>query len=141
MPAPRSGPASSLAASPPTTSRREGAPVLLIHGSGPGVSAYANWRLTIPALAERFQVVAPDMAGFGFSERPAHASYDLALWVGQVVGLLEALGLERVSVVGNSFGGAVALRLATSHPELVDRLVLMGSVGVPFPITAGLDAV
>jgi pimeloyl-ACP methyl ester carboxylesterase len=105
------------------------------------VSAYANWRLTIPALAERFQVVAPDMAGFGFSERPAHASYDLALWVGQVVGLLEALGLERVSVVGNSFGGAVALRLATSHPELVDRLVLMGSVGVPFPITAGLDAV
>jgi pimeloyl-ACP methyl ester carboxylesterase len=119
----------------------QGAPVVLIHGSGPGVSAYANWRLTMPTLAERFYVVAPDMAGFGFSERPAHATYDLDLWVGQVVGLLDALGLERVSVVGNSFGGAVALRLATSHPRLVDRLVLMGSVGVPFPITAGLDAV
>jgi pimeloyl-ACP methyl ester carboxylesterase len=119
----------------------QGAPVLLIHGSGPGVSAYANWRLTIPTLAERFHVVAPDMAGFGFSERPAHATYDLDLWVGQVVGLLDALGLDRVSVVGNSFGGAVALRLATSHPQLVDRLVLMGSVGVPFPITEGLDAV
>jgi 2-hydroxy-6-oxo-octa-2,4-dienoate hydrolase len=118
-----------------------GAPVLLIHGSGPGVSAYANWRLTIPDLAQRFRVVAPDMAGFGFSERPADARYDLDRWVGQAVGLLDALGLERASVVGNSFGGAVALRLAATHPDRVDRLVLMGSVGVPFPITDGLDAV
>lgn len=52
----------------------EGAPVLLIHGSGPGVSAYANWRLTIPALSERFHVIAPDMAGFGFSERREDAT-------------------------------------------------------------------
>ncbi len=118
-----------------------GAPVLLVHGSGPGVSAYANWRLTIPDLAERFRVIAPDMAGFGFSERPGDARYDLDRWVGQTVGLLDALGLERTSVVGNSFGGAVALRLAATYPDRVDRLVLMGSVGVPFPITDGLDAV
>ena len=118
-----------------------GAPVLLVHGSGPGVSAYANWRLTIPDLATRFRVVAPDMAGFGFSERPEDARYDLDRWVGQAVGLLDALGLDRASVVGNSFGGAVALRLAATHPDRVDRLVLMGSVGVPFPITDGLDAV
>lgn len=119
----------------------DGTPVLLIHGSGPGVSAYANWRLTIPSLAQRFRVVAPDMAGFGFSQRREDARYDLDLWVGQVVGLLDALGIERVGVVGNSFGGAVALRLATAHPHRVGRLVLMGSVGVPFPITVGLEAV
>lgn len=118
-----------------------GEPVVLIHGSGPGVSAYANWRLTIPALAGRFQVVAPDLAGFGYSDRLQDAACDLGRWVDQVVGLLDALGLERASLVGNSFGGAVALRLAATHPRRVHRLVLMGTVGVPFRLTAGLDAV
>ena len=47
-----------------------GTPVLLIHGSGPGVSAWANWRLTIPALAAHRRVIAPDLVGFGFSDRP-----------------------------------------------------------------------
>ena len=116
-------------------------PVLLLHGSGPGVTAYANWRLTIPALATRVRVVAPDLVGFGFTERPDGVEYDMDTWVGQVVGLLDALGIERASVVGNSFGGALALRLAARYPDRVDRLVLMGSVGVPFPITDGLDRV
>ena len=116
-------------------------PVLLLHGSGPGVTAYANWRLTIPALATRVRVVAPDLVGFGFTERPDAVVYDMDTWVGQVVGLLDALGIERASVVGNSFGGALALRLAARYPDRVDRLVLMGSVGVPFPITDGLDRV
>ncbi|MCF7550860.1 alpha/beta fold hydrolase [Pseudonocardia sp. WMMC193] len=118
-----------------------GSPVVLVHGSGPGVSAYANWRLTIPALAEEFRVVAPDMVGFGFTERPAGARYDLDGWVAQVVALLDTLGLDRASVVGNSFGGAIALRLAARHPDRVDRLVLMGSVGVDFRLTEGLDTV
>ena len=116
-------------------------PVLLLHGSGPGVTAYANWRLTIPDLATRVRVVAPDLVGFGFTERPDTVVYDMDTWVGQVVGLLDALGIERASVVGNSFGGALALRLAARYPDRVDRLVLMGSVGVPFPITDGLDRV
>ncbi len=118
-----------------------GAPVVLVHGSGPGVSAYANWRLTIPTLATRLHVLAPDMVGFGSTDRPTGQSYDLDAWVRQVVDLLDALDLPKASVVGNSFGGAIALRLAATHPERVDRLVLMGSVGVPFPLTAGLDAV
>ncbi len=50
--------------------------VLLLHGSGPGVSAFANWRLTLPLLAENFTVVAPDVVGFGFTERPADITYD-----------------------------------------------------------------
>lgn len=118
-----------------------GAPVLLIHGSGPGVSAYANWRLTMPELARTHRVIAPDMVGFGFSERPAGIAYALESWVAQAVGLLDALGIERTDLVGNSFGGAVALALAIRHPQRVRRLVLMGSVGVEFPITPGLDAV
>jgi len=137
---------SSVVAAGITTNVLEGGdrtapPVLLLHGSGPGVTAYANWRLTIPDLARRLRVVAPDLVGFGFTERPEGVRYDMDTWVGQVVGLLDALGLERASVVGNSFGGALALRLAARHPDRVDRLVLMGSVGVPFTITEGLDRV
>lgn len=118
-----------------------GHPVLLIHGSGPGVSAWANWRLTMPELARHARVIAPDMAGFGYSERPDGFVYGMDAWVTQAVGLLDALGIQRADVVGNSFGGALALALAIRHPRRVRRLVLMGSVGVPFAMTAGLDAV
>ncbi len=116
-------------------------PVLLIHGSGPGVSAWANWRLVMPALATQARVIAPDMVGFGYSERPAGFVYGMDAWVRQAVGLLDALGIERADLVGNSFGGGLALALAIRHPQRVRRLVLMGSVGVPFAITPGLDAV
>ena len=115
--------------------------VMLIHGSGPGVTSYANWRLVIPALATKFRVVAPDMVGFGFSERPEKIDYSLQTWADQVVGLMDTLGIEKTSLVGNSFGGAIALRIATQHPDRIDKLVLMGSMGVPFPITEGLDRV
>jgi pimeloyl-ACP methyl ester carboxylesterase len=116
-----------------------GAPVVLIHGSGPGVSAYANWRLTIPSLATQLRVLAPDMAGFGFSDKPG--TYSMPRWTAQLVGFLDQLGLEKVSLVGNSFGGGLALSVAANHPERVDKLVLMGACGVPFPITDGLDRV
>ncbi|GHE75812.1 2,6-dioxo-6-phenylhexa-3-enoate hydrolase [Amycolatopsis deserti] len=118
-----------------------GDPVLLIHGSGPGVSAWANWRLVLPELAKRHRVLAPDVLGFGYTERPEAAVYDAESWLDHLVGFLDALGLDRVSVVGNSFGGSLALRLATRYPDRVHRLVLMGSVGVHFPITPGLEAV
>ena len=115
--------------------------VLLLHGSGPGVTAWANWRLTIPALAERFRVVAPDIVGFGFTERPDNITYDLPTWTSHAVGVLDALGVERAHVVGNSFGGSLAMSLAIHHARRVDRLVLMGAAGVPFSLTPGLDAV
>jgi 2-hydroxymuconate-semialdehyde hydrolase len=118
-----------------------GAPVLLIHGSGPGVSAWANWRLVIPALSKQARVIAPDMVGFGFTERPENYQYRIDGWVEQAVGLLDALGIEQADLVGNSFGGALALALAIRYPHRVRRLVLMGSVGVPFHITPGLDDV
>lgn len=118
-----------------------GDPVILIHGSGPGVTSYANWRLVLPALAENFRVLAPDMVGFGFSERPANIQYGVQTWADQVVGLMDTLELPTAHMVGNSFGGAIALRIATQHPDRVGKLVLMGSMGVPFPITEGLERV
>ena len=119
----------------------KGDPVVLIHGSGPGVTSYANWRLVLPVLAENFRVLAPDMVGFGFSERPANIEYGVQTWADQVVGLMDTLELPRAHMVGNSFGGAIALRIATQHPDRVGKLVLMGSMGVPFPITEGLERV
>jgi 2-hydroxy-6-oxo-octa-2,4-dienoate hydrolase len=115
--------------------------LLLLHGSGPGVTAYANWRLSIPTLATKLRVVAPDLVGFGFTERPEGITYGMDTWVDQALGVMDGLGIEKASLVGNSFGGGLALRLAARHPDRVERLVLMGSMGVPFPITDGLDRV
>lgn len=119
----------------------EGFPVMMIHGSGPGVTAWANWRLVMPELARNRRVIAPDMLGFGYSERPADQTYNRERWVKHAIGVLDELGLEQVDLVGNSFGGGLALALAIEHPQRVRRLVLMGSVGVSFPITQGLDEV
>ena len=119
----------------------EGPPVILVHGSGPGVTAYANWRLVMPALAERFRVLAPDMVGFGFTERPADVTFGLDTWANQVLAFMDSLGISSASLVGNSFGGSIALKVAASNPDRVDKLVLMGSMGVSFPITEGLERV
>lgn len=118
-----------------------GAPVLLLHGSGPGVSAWANWRGVLATLNDQFRLLAPDLAGFGYSEVPDDITYSRATWQTQIVQFLDALGIEKTHLVGNSFGGSMALALAIAHPERVDKIVLMGSVGVPFELTPGLDAV
>jgi 2-hydroxymuconate-semialdehyde hydrolase len=118
-----------------------GRPVLFIHGSGPGVSAWVNWRLAMPEIAKQARVIAPDMVGFGHTDRPAGIAYTMDTWVQQALDLIDALDLPQVDLVGNSFGGALALALTIRAPQRVRRLVLMGSVGVPFPITPGLDAV
>ena len=117
----------------------KGSPIVLLHGSGPGVSAWANWRLTIPDLAKQYRVLAPDVLGFGFTERPKDNRYDIDRWVKHAVGFLDALGLEKVGLVGNSFGSALTLHLADRFPQRFTRLVLMGAVGVRFEITPGLD--
>jgi 2-hydroxymuconate-semialdehyde hydrolase len=118
-----------------------GKPVLLLHGSGPGVSAWANWRLNIPFLSQQFRVLAPDMAGFGFTLIPDGFQYSMDAWIKHAIDFLDALDVETCAVVGNSFGGALALALAIRFPERCSRLVLMGSVGVPFELTPGLDKV
>jgi len=117
-----------------------GPPVLLLHGSGPGVSAWANWRLTMPALARNYRVIAPDLVGFGYTERPRNVYYSLQTWIDHVWSFLDALGIQQTSVVGNSLGGRIALGMAAQRPDRLHRLVLMGAPGVGMTLTDGLKA-
>ncbi|MDD2610213.1 MAG: alpha/beta hydrolase [Giesbergeria sp.] len=119
----------------------QGDPVLMLHGSGPGVSAWANWRLALQSLHTNFRLLAPDLAGFGYTPAPPGTVHSRQHWLDQIVRFMDAVGVDKTHVIGNSFGGSMALALAISHPDRVNKLVLMGSVGVPFEITAGLDAV
>jgi 2-hydroxymuconate-semialdehyde hydrolase len=118
-----------------------GYPVVFLHGSGPGVSAWANWNKLFPLLKEKYRILAPDMAGFGFTERVEGAVYNMNNWVQQTIDLFDALKIEKAHLVGNSFGGALALSMAIKYPDRVNKLVLMGSMGISFPITYGLDRV
>ena len=118
----------------------EGKPVLLLHGSGPGVSASANWRHAIPALGETARVLALDLVGFGLTERPADVRYSLRTWTDHVWDFLDALGVDQVSVVGNSLGGRIAMQMAEDEQSRLDRLVLMGAPGVGMTPTEGLKA-
>ncbi|WOQ17253.1 alpha/beta fold hydrolase [Raineyella sp. W15-4] len=114
--------------------------LLLLHGSGPGVSALANWNHNIPALADNFHVVAPDIVGYGDTERPRDIIYSLRVWTDHVWAFLDALGLQQVAIVGNSLGGRIALEMAHDAPERVERMVLMGSPGLGMFQTEGLTA-
>lgn len=117
-----------------------GQPVILIHGSGPGASAWANWRKMIGPLSRNYRVIALDLVGWGTTERPEDIWYSLSTWTDQVVGLMDGLEVEKVAIVGNSLGGRIALELAGRHPERVDRMVLMGSPGPGMTPTEGLKA-
>jgi 2-hydroxymuconate-semialdehyde hydrolase len=121
--------------------RGNGFPVVFLHGSGPGVTAWANWNKVFPHLEKEFRCIAPDMAGFGFTEREKNPVYSMNNWVQQAIDLFDALKIEKANLVGNSFGGALALTIAVKYPERVNKLVLMGAMGVSFPITYGLDKV
>ena len=95
----------------------KGETVMFIHGSGPGVSAYANWRLCMPYVAENFRVIAPDMVGFGYTDRPEGMVYNMDIWIKQVIDLMDALNIEKTNLVGNSFGGGLAISLAIKYPN------------------------
>lgn len=118
----------------------DGAPVVLLHGSGPGVSAWSNWSVTIAGLRERFRMIAPEMVGYGDTERPQGIRYGVRTWVAHVLDFLDALGLDKVSIVGNSMGGLVALHIAQRWPERVERMVLMGAPAPEMTPSEGLLA-
>ncbi|MEV6925204.1 alpha/beta hydrolase [Dactylosporangium sp. NPDC051485] len=104
-----------------------GAPVLLLHGSGPGVSAWANWKRTIDPIGQEYRVLAPDILGFGYTSRPEGTVYGPASWLAHVIGFLDALGIEKTHIIGNSLGARIALGVALEHPQRLDKLILMGS--------------
>jgi 2-hydroxy-6-oxo-octa-2,4-dienoate hydrolase len=105
----------------------EGPPVVLLHGSGAGVSGWENWHRLMPVLAREYRVLVPDIVGFGYTERPADTRYGIKLWVQHLLGFLDALGIERAALVGNSFGGALSLATAIRNGHRVTRMVLMGT--------------
>jgi 2-hydroxymuconate-semialdehyde hydrolase/2-hydroxy-6-oxo-octa-2,4-dienoate hydrolase len=117
-----------------------GEPVVMLHGSGPGVSGLANWQHNIPTLAQRFRVLAPDIVGFGATERPDDIVYSLRSWTDHVWAFLDAHGIEKTAIVGNSLGGRIALQMATDQAARISRMVLMGSPGVGMTPTEGLAA-
>ncbi|ROO85611.1 2-hydroxymuconate semialdehyde hydrolase [Actinocorallia herbida] len=113
-----------------------GQPALLfLHGSGPGVTAASNWREVLLGLGDTYHCVAPDILGFGDSSYPDPQPQGFAaqaeVRIEALLELVDALGLEKVVLVGNSMGGMYSLRIAQLRPELVDRIILMGSGGMP----------
>lgn len=105
----------------------DGPPILLLHGSGPGVSGWSNYQGNLPAFAEHFRTLILDFPGFGKSYSTAENPMLTAL--PSVLDFLDGLGLEEVAVVGNSMGGNVAARFAAAQPERVKRLVTIGGLG------------
>ena len=116
-----------------------GPAVLLLHGSGPGTTAWGAWGSLASALAAAHRVIAPDLLGFGASLPPTPRSYGRGAWTAQALSLADALGIERFSVVGHSLGGALALSVAHARPDAVDRVVAIGSLGASMALPPGLD--
>ena len=103
-----------------------GEPVIFLHGSGPGASGYSNFKGNYLVFAERgFRAIVPDLPGFGLSSKPENAAYVLDLFVQALNGLLGKLGIQRCVLLGNSLGGAIAIKFTLDHPEVVSRLILM----------------
>ena len=100
--------------------------IVLIHGMA---GSSATWRFVMPALAEHFTVIAPDLVGHGASEKP-RGDYSLGAFASGVRDLLLALGHERATLVGQSLGGGVAMQFAYQFPERCERLVLVSSGGL-----------
>ncbi|OQC15948.1 alpha/beta fold hydrolase [Candidatus Skiveiella danica] len=107
-----------------------GPPVLMLHGGGPGASGLSNYARNIDALASRFRVLVPDLPGYGGSSKGVNSEDPFGDLAAAMLALLDALGIDRAHVVGNSLGGACALRMALEQPGCVDRLVLMGPGGI-----------
>lgn len=116
----------------------EGEPLILLHGSGPGVSAYWNWKGVMAPLSEHFRVLAPDIAGFGYSEFKDDAHYNIKLWVNHLLGFMDALDIPSATLVGNSFGGGLTLATNMRNAHRIDRMILMGTPAGEFERTSGL---
>lgn len=109
----------------------EGPVIVWLHGSGPGASGYSNFKGNYPAFCEAgYRNIVLDLPGFGRSDKPADVEYRLEFFVECLNLLLQHLGIERCTLLGNSLGGAIALGQALNYPDTVERLILMAPGGV-----------
>lgn len=105
----------------------DGPPLLLLHGSGPGVTGWRNFRGNLGFFARHFRCLVLEFPGFGVSDDfGGHPMVDAQR---ATVEFTDALGLDRVSIIGNSMGGGVGIHFAINHPQRLDRLVTIGGVG------------
>jgi 4,5:9,10-diseco-3-hydroxy-5,9,17-trioxoandrosta-1(10),2-diene-4-oate hydrolase len=111
-----------------------GLPLVMLHGGGPGASAWSNFGSALPGFAEHFRTLLIDQPGFGGSDKPEVVGNYYRFAADYVVQLLDELGIERVHLLGNSLGGGTAMRLALTHPKRVGRLILMGPGGASLNI-------
>lgn len=112
----------------------EGPAILLIHGIGDNST---TWSTVQAKLAQRFTVIAPDLLGHGKSDKP-RADYSVAAYANGMRDLLSVLDIDRVTVVGHSLGGGVAMQFAYQFPQFVDRLILVGAGGVTKDVNIAL---
>jgi 4,5:9,10-diseco-3-hydroxy-5,9,17-trioxoandrosta-1(10),2-diene-4-oate hydrolase len=113
-----------------------GPPVVMLHGGGPGASAWTNFGPNLPVFAERFRTLLVDQPGFGQSARPPVTGSYFTFSADALAALLTELGIERVHLLGNSLGGGTAVRFALNYPERAGRLVLMGPGGLSLNLFA-----
>ncbi|SEF34534.1 4,5:9,10-diseco-3-hydroxy-5,9,17-trioxoandrosta-1(10),2-diene-4-oate hydrolase [Amycolatopsis pretoriensis] len=104
--------------------------VILLHGGGPGASAWSNFGRNLPEFAKHYRTIAVDQPGFGRSDKPTEHPQYFRHSADAVLGLMDALGIERAHFVGNSLGGGAAVRFALNHGKRAGRLVLMGPGGL-----------
>lgn len=106
-----------------------GPAVVMLHGGGPGASGWSNFQRNIHAFSERHRTLLVDMPGWGKSDSVIATEPRSQLTARAVCGLLDALGIDRASLVGNSMGGAASINFAIDFPDRIDKLVVMGSAG------------
>ncbi|MFB9923085.1 alpha/beta fold hydrolase [Amycolatopsis halotolerans] len=108
----------------------DGPPLVLLHGSGPGVTGWRNFGANLPTFAPHYRTIVLEFPGFGVSD-DFGAAHPMQSAGAAVRALLDGLSLDRVRMVGNSMGGFVATDFALSSPERVERLVTIGGIGTP----------
>jgi len=105
--------------------------ILFVHGSGPGASGWSNFKGNYPFFAQHgHRTIVPDTMGYGYSTKPEDGTFSLDDVAAQYKALLDALDVDRVTVVGNSQGGAIAITMALNYPDLIGKLVLMAPGGL-----------
>ncbi len=110
---------------------KDGNVIVFVHGSGPGASGWSNFKQNIDAFTGAgYRVIVPDLVGYGYSTKPTDIDYTRDLFCDTLKGAIEALGIFKVTMVGNSLGGALSLRIALDHPDFVERLILMAPGGI-----------
>jgi 4,5:9,10-diseco-3-hydroxy-5,9,17-trioxoandrosta-1(10),2-diene-4-oate hydrolase len=111
-------------------------PVVLLHGGGPGATAWSNFGRNFLVFSRFRRTLAVDQPGFGYSDKPAEHGQYFSFSAEALAGLLDALDIPRVHLIGNSLGGGTAVRFALQYPERVGRLVLMAPGGLSLNVTS-----